>query len=232
MMQGRFDDAYQAAVKMVDRLRPMLNDMAAMADAFIATPVFVLERFHKWDEILQTPEPEARLPVTRAMWRYARTLAYVAKGDKARAAAEAKAFEVARAAVPADAPFVNNKASSLLAIAGEVIAARMAAEATAAIPHWRKAVELQDALIYDEPPPWYYPLRESLGAALLRAGKAAEAEQAFRDDLDRFPRNARSLFGLMHALRAQGKEAGAQWVKIEYEKSWKRAQVTLDLDTF
>lgn len=232
MMQGRFDDAYQAAEKMVERLKPMLNEMAALADPFVATPVFVLERFRKWDEILKLPEPEARLPVTRAMWRYARVLAYVGKGDRVKAAAEAREFEAAKARVPADAPFINNKASSILEIAAEVIAARMARDAASAIPHWRKAAAIQDGLIYDEPPPWYYPLRESLGAALLRAGKVEEAERVFRDDLDRYPRNGRSLFGLMHALKARKDDAGAEWVKMEFDKAWKRAQTELSLDTF
>ncbi len=79
---------------------------------------------------------------------------------------------------------------------------------------------------------WFYPVRESLGAALLSAGRAADAERVFRDDLVRHPRNARSLFGLRTALKAQGKEADAAWVQREFDEAWKNADTKLTLDDF
>jgi cytochrome c-type biogenesis protein CcmH/NrfG len=91
-------------------------------------------------------------------------------------------------------------------------------------------VELQDALLYDEPPAWYYPVRESLGAALLRAGKAAEAEAVFREGQRRSPRNGRMLFGLREALKAQKKAESAAWVDREFREAWKRAEVTLRIE--
>ena len=95
------------------------------------------------------------------------------------------------------------------------------------IAHWRRAIEIQDRFIYDEPPPFYYPIRESLGGALLRAGRAADAEIAFREGLAKSPRNGRILFGLMESLRAQGKTDSAVLVRPEFEAAWKRADVTL-----
>jgi tetratricopeptide (TPR) repeat protein len=99
----------------------------------------------------------------------------------------------------------------------------------AAIAHWRAAVEIQDALNYDEPPDWYYPVRESLGGALLAAGKATDAEQVFREDLKKNPRNPRSLFGLMHSLRAQQKVADAAWVEKQFDAAWKNADTELQV---
>jgi len=96
------------------------------------------------------------------------------------------------------------------------------------IRHWRTAVEIQDTLNYDEPPDWYYPVRESLGGALLAAGRPADAEQVFREDLKRNPRNPRSLFGLMHSLQAQQKEADAAWVQKQFDSAWKNADTQLE----
>src|SRR5687767_10352973 len=96
---------------------------------------------------------------------------------------------------------------------------------------WRTAVNAEDALSYNEPADWFYPTRESLGAALLRAQRFAEAEQAFRDDLTRNPNNGRSLFGLWQTLLAQKKESAAAAEK-EFRDAWKNADVQLDLESF
>jgi len=109
-----------------------------------------------------------------------------------------------------------NSSKDLLNLASHILDARIAmarGRKDEAVSHWQKAVEMQDALRYDEPPDWYYPVRESLGAALLAAGKPTDAEQVFRQDLERNPRNPRSLFGLMHTLKAQKKDADAAWVE-------------------
>jgi hypothetical protein len=88
---------------------------------------------------------------------------------------------------------------------------------------------VQDGLAYNEPPDWYYPVRETLGGALLRDGQAAEAEKAFRDDLARNPRNGRSLFGLWQSLKAQNMTADAEWARREFEAAWKDADSQLSV---
>ena len=89
-----------------------------------------------------------------------------------------------------------------------------------------------DRLPYDEPPVWFYPIRESLGAALLLAGQHGQAERVFRDDLERHPRNPRSLFGLRESLARQGRDADAALVQQAFDDTWKNADVGLSLELF
>jgi hypothetical protein len=95
---------------------------------------------------------------------------------------------------------------------------------------WTRAVAATDTLPYDEPPVFFYPVRESLGAALLLDGKAQEAERIFREDLVRHPRNPRSLFGLRESLAKQNKTGDAEWVSREFEAAWKDADTALRID--
>ena len=111
--------------------------------------------------------------------------------------------------------------------------ARLAAargERGKALQFWAQAVEAETRLVYDEPPIWYYPPRESLGGELLRAGRFSEAEAVFRDDLRANPRNGRSLFGLMNALSGQKRDGEAALVKKEFEKAWSGADVKLRVE--
>ena len=126
-----------------------------------------------------------------------------------------------------------NSARSVLAIGREDLDARIAraqGDAEAEITHLRRAVELQDKLGYMEPPEWHYPVREALGGALLRGGKPAEAENVFRKDLEVNPRNGRSLFGLLEALKVQRKTLSTEWVKKEFTEAWKYSSASLRIE--
>lgn len=231
-MAGNYAQAKQAADALAARLMPHAK-MMPMLDAFIMAPVWVDARFGNWNAILARPEPLKELQGTHAMWRYSRAIAYAARGKMDAAEEERTFFAQEAAAFPPDAMLgQQNKAADVLAIASHVIAARIAAargQKDEAIAHWNKAVEIQDTLNYDEPADWYYPVRESLGAALLAAGKPVDAEPVFREDLRENPRNPRSLFGLKEALRAQGKEADAAWVDRQFKEAWKSADTQLTL---
>jgi tetratricopeptide (TPR) repeat protein len=172
-MQGRMKDAIQAADQIADAVKPMLDVMPEMVDAFTSLPLFARVRFQLWDELLAMPAPAEKLTITAALRHFARGLALQAKGRHADAVGEQKAFAGAVAKVSPSAMWGNNKPADMLAVAGEVLAARLADSPVAAIPRWQRAVEIQDSFVYNEPPAWYYPIRESLGAALLRAGKSA-----------------------------------------------------------
>jgi tetratricopeptide (TPR) repeat protein len=121
----------------------------------------------------------------------------------------------------------------VLAIAQASLDARIAAakkDSEAAISAWRAAVGAQDRLAYDEPPPWYYPVRESLGAALFGDGLKEDAETVFREDLERNPRNPRSLFGLWECLKAQKKASDAEWLRRAFQVAWKNSEVDIRME--
>jgi tetratricopeptide (TPR) repeat protein len=231
-MQGRYADAMKAAATLSAAAEPHIQAMAMMVDAFAPAPLFALLRFARWDDILASKPPDPRLLSYTAVWRFARATAFSAKGRRDDALKEKMAFEEARGKVPADWLWLNNKAVDVLAVAAESIEARTAGGQATAIPHWRRAIDLQDALVYDEPPPWFYPVRESLGAALLGAGQAAEAEAVFREGLRRGPRNGRLLFGLLESLKALRKDYAVQSVQAEFERAWSKADVKLRIEDF
>ena len=126
-----------------------------------------------------------------------------------------------------------NKAHSVLAIGLADLDARIArakGDPGTEIVHWRRAVDLQDKLSYMEPPEWHYPVREALGGALLRQGKPSEAEAVFRKDLEINPRNGRSLFGLLEALKVQKKSVSTDWVRREFTEAWKYSPASVTIE--
>jgi tetratricopeptide (TPR) repeat protein len=233
-MAGRYSEAKNAADAMTTRLLPHVK-MMPMLDGFMMTPIWVDARFNKWEQILARPEPMKELAGTHAMWRYSRALAFAATGKLAEAQKEKELFALERAAIPADATiWEQNSAKDVLAVAGHVIDARLGAAKGMkeyAVEQMQLAVDAQDKLNYTEPAVWYYPVRESLGAALLAAGKPEAAAQVFRADLKQNPRNPRSLFGLMEALLMEKKDVDATWVEKQFSTAWKNADTKLTLAT-
>ena len=236
MMQGRSADAIRHARQMVrDVPEDFLTEYGPIADGFMIFTSEALMRFGKWEEVLAEPEPRAELPLARALWRYTRTVSLIALGRLAEAEQEKSAFHAAASRVPRDAFFGNNSAHDLLAIATHMMDGEMAAkngQFDKAIVALRRAVALEDLLRYDEPPDWIQPARHTLGAVMLRAGRHAEAEQVYRNDLARYPRNGWSLFGLSKALRLQGKEAEANEADRQFKQAWMKADVKLESTCF
>jgi len=231
-MEGNYAAAKKAADALEKRLRPDAQTMP-MLDAFLWTPIWVDMRFAKWDNLLARPEPASERKISHLMWRYSRAISYAAQKQTQKADAESAIFSTEAAALPPNTSFAEmNGADAVLAVAKEVLVAHMAAAAgkpDVAIQHWRSAAIAQDKLNYDEPPDWYYPVRESLGAALLASGNAKEAEEVFREDLRRNPRNPRSLFGLKESLSAQHDFANATWVERQFRTAWTNSDVELQL---
>jgi tetratricopeptide (TPR) repeat protein len=228
---GRYAEAHHAADQLVANLGPHVKEMAILEN-FMLYPTFVSLRFHKWREILSIPAPDPSLHMLTTIWHFARSMAYAATGDLKQAQAEEKAFAAAKQSVPAGYPAGFTTPDKFLALAAASLEAQMAearGDHKAAIEAWRKAIEIQDGFHYDEPPDWYYPVRESLGGALLRDKQYAEAEKVFRADLARNPRNPRSLFGLWKSLAEQHRAADAEWVRREFDAAWKDADVSLDV---
>jgi tetratricopeptide (TPR) repeat protein len=232
-MRGNYAEAIKASRRLEANVRPYLKDIPAL-EGFMPTATLIMARFNRWDDVLKEPEPDAAQPITRALWRWARGMAFAATGRVQQAEAETKIFTDAVAAIPPDTPYGSqNTAGPVLRIARNFLSARLAAargDRKGAVEFLRRAAAAEDALAYDEPPGWYHPLsRESLGGALLLDGRPAEAEQVFREDLARNRRNGRSLFGLTESLKAQGRAREAELVRREFERAWKSADTQLKI---
>lgn len=232
-MAGRHAVAKKSAEVLFSDVLPGVPEMA-MLEGFLLQPTAVALRFGQWEEIRKMPDPGPRLPLLRTMWLYARAMAAAASGDVKRAEALRAEYAKARDALGAATTVGSlNSAAAYFAVASNVLDARIAqarGDRQAAIASWQKAVAAEDALSYDEPATWYYPTRESLGAALLLDGQAAEAEKVFREDLERHPRSGRSLYGLTRALEAQKKTSDAAWAQTQFEAAWKDADTKLRLE--
>ena len=196
-----------------------------------AAPLLAQALFARWDAVLAEPGPPARMLYVTGAWRYSRGLALNAQGRREEAGRELAALRAVQASVPADRTLANFfKMSEMLELASQVLAGEIAArggDADTAVKHLAEAVRIQDGHWFTEPPPWYFPVRQSLGAALLQAGRAAEAEAVYREDLRRNPENGWSLFGLAQSLRAQNKTVEAAAVDARFRRAWARADVTL-----
>jgi tetratricopeptide (TPR) repeat protein len=190
-------------------------------------PMAVNVRFHKWDEILKMPKPDPEMKTATVFWHFVRGMALAGKGRVSEAEVEYAAVAEAEKNTPEDVVFVmpvNNKAKDVLKIAEDVLGAKIALakkDNASAIVQLQSAVKVQDSLKYNEPEDWFFPVRESLGAALLMNGDPAAAEKVFREDLEHHPRNPRSLFGLEQALKAQKRDYDAGFVQKQFQASWK-----------
>jgi tetratricopeptide (TPR) repeat protein len=231
--QGIYAEAKQAALDMVKNVGDGDLQMQ-MLEAFLLYPLMIDLRFHKWDEILKTPAPRAERKLLSAFWQYSRAMAFAGLG-KFKEAGEAKAqFESLRKALPAESMYLlNNKGSNILALAAATLNAHLAGargEKEKSIQEWRRAVEVESTIQYDEPPAWFYAVRESLGAALLRNGQAKEAETVFRAILEKHPRDGRVLFGLAQSLKAQKRDSEAVLVEAQFNTAWSAATVKLKIE--
>jgi len=231
MMEGRSAAAIGAGRAMVGTIPgDFLRDYAPTADGYMVIVPEVLMRFGRWDEVLKEPEPAENLPLARALWRFTRAASLTALGRTEEADRERGAFRKASAAVPKDWSFGQNSAADILAIAANVLDGERAAKEgrfDEAVRLLREAARVEDGLTYDEPPDWLQPVRHTLGAVLIRAGRYAEAEAVYREDLGRSPENGWSLFGLGRALRLQKKDDEAAGAEARFRRIWARADVTL-----
>ncbi len=234
-MNGRYAEARKNADLLAANVGPHVKEMPPL-EGFMTIPMAVEVRFHHWNEILKMPAPDPSLKTATVFWHFGRGLALAGTGKVTEAEAEYKIVSEAEAATPPDAIFqmpINNKAKDIMKIAENVLGARLAVakkDNAAAISLLREAVAIQDKLNYGEPPDWFYPVRESLGGALLMSGDSAGAEKVFREDLERNPRNPRSLWGLHQALLLQKRDYDAGFVQKQFDASWKGGAQALKVD--
>jgi tetratricopeptide (TPR) repeat protein len=233
---GQSAKAIDAAKKVAAKIDDEALKTVPITAGFRVVPYLALTRFGKWDDMLKQPEPPAASAYLRGMWHYNRGLALVAKNQLPAAEQELSKLRAVLKDKSLDGTlFSPNIARNILEIGPEVLAAELAAarkQYDVAIGHLEKAVRLEDALVYTEPSEWHYPPRHALGAILLEAGRPAEAETVYWEDLRRNRENGWALFGLTQALRAQNKKADADLIEARFQKAWARADVTLTASRF
>ncbi|HEV2828818.1 MAG TPA: hypothetical protein VGW76_14580 [Pyrinomonadaceae bacterium] len=233
---GRSKLAIENARKAASRVDDETLKAVPLLAGFRVVPYFALTRFGKWDEMLAEPEPPNTSAYLSGQWHYARGTAFLGKGQTSEAEQEFAKLKEIMGDKSLDQPlFSPNTGRAILSIAQEVLAGEIAASKKnydQAIPHLERAVRLEDALVYTEPSEFHYPPRHALGAILLAASRAPEAETVYWEDLRRNRENGWALYGLMQALKAQGKNEDAALVEARFKKAWARADVTLTASRF
>ena len=231
---GNFAGAVKAAKELEANVRPNLKAMP-MLEMFMPYHLVTLMRFHKWDDVLAYPQPDAELKITNAFWQLARGLANNERGKVKEAESELNAMSAVVRTIPADAGIGNSSAHGVMKVASELLSGEIAftkGDRKAALDALRRAVAAEDLVNYNEPPDWHLPTREWLGRALMRAGEYAEAETVFRNEIGKNPKNGRALFGLSEALAKQGKETSAALVRKEFAAAWKNSDTQLTAEIF
>jgi tetratricopeptide (TPR) repeat protein len=229
-MAGRSAQAIQASNTLTSKVNLDAARQVGLLQEMLPYHALTLTTFGKWDEVLAQPLPPADIQFSYALAQYARGVAHAAKGQWAEAQSALDTVTAINAATPDGADGKTPLSIAVHALAGEIATRR--GDLDAGITHFREAAKIEDAGLYFEPPKWYYPIRHSLGAALLKAGQSAEAEKVYREDLRRFPDNGWSLMGLAQALRAQGKNDEAAATDARFRRAWASTDVTLTTSRF
>jgi tetratricopeptide (TPR) repeat protein len=229
---GRGALALQSARKLAGQVPAEALSTVPILQGFLVVPYWAMVRFGQWDAILADAGPKHATPFTRGAFSYARAMAFIAKDRLADAEQElGRLRDFAKdPALKGQTTFSSNQGAAILRIAPEVVAGELAAkrkEWDRALLHLDRAVRFEDSLIYQEPADWHAPVRQTLGAVLLEAGRADEAEAVFWEDLRKNPENGWALFGLAQAQEAQGKNDQAAATRARFAKAFKDADVKL-----
>jgi tetratricopeptide (TPR) repeat protein len=234
-MEGRRVEALKVARK----LTGMIDEAAARKEKwkefFLPTALWSMIRFGQWDELLREPAPSKGLPLQEGVWRLGRGLALAATGRLPSAEGELMVLAGLAKRLGRDRTQEEKTERALLKIAEGLLAGEIAMRRQKyddAIKLFQSAIKLEDALPYMEPPFWPIPVRHYLGAALLVAGRSAEAESVYRADLAKHPSNGWAFFGLMQSLRAQQKAGEAEEMEQQFKAAWAHADVTLTASRF
>jgi tetratricopeptide (TPR) repeat protein len=212
----------------------MLKEMPG-ADWYVAELYTAPVRFGQWDRLLAETPPTPGLPGLTGGYLYATSVALAAKNRPTEARARLAQLDTLIASLPADLPAGQNTLRDVLAVARRVATARISAAEghnKDALRDLRDAVRLEDRLGYDEPADWFFPVRHLLGAELMRGGKSKEAERVYREDLERHPGNGWALYGLMQALKAEGRGAEAHAMEADFRKAWRHATISISASAF
>lgn len=234
-MAGRSADAILAAREVIANVSPDAVAQNPALELFTPTLYFALTRFGRWDDLLKEPGPPDTFKYTNGVWHFARGLAFTAKNDIPKATRERNQLRAIVLEMGENVVIGLNRGKSLLEIADNVLTAEMLAREKKfedAVVVLDKAITQEEALIYDEPPAWFQPVRQVKGAILIAADRPLDAEQAYREDLVRNPNNGWSLFGLLASLKAQKKIQDIATMEQRFRRAWQNADVTLTASRF
>jgi tetratricopeptide (TPR) repeat protein len=232
-MEGERATALEYAKLLEDKIQDAFAEQVGWAQAIKTAPYYAHAQLSEPKTILALPDPGNRFPLVQAMWHYARGVAFAAKGEVDQSRVEAA--KIAALNEKTDFSYLLAwavPAPDLLSLARHVIEGRIAqaqGDMAGAIKEFQIAVDIQASLSYMEPPYWYYPVHQSLGAALLEAGRAEDAERMFAKSLEQFPKSGWSLYGLMKAQQAQGKTDAAKATEQRFKQAWTGALQVPDL---
>jgi len=227
-MAGMKAVAIESAVSTRDNIASEVAEQVGWIQLAVATPQLTAVTFGQWDDVLALPAPKESLVIATMLHHYARGVAHAALGGADAAGASLDSMRAAGEhvlAVPELLDLAPIPAIAEYALLGEI--QLRAGNAAGAVEHFLAARDVEDSMVYLEPPLWYYPIRWSLGEALLQAGRPAEAEVAYREDLAKFPGNGWSLFGLARSLEEQGKLEAAATVQAQFEEAWAASDITI-----
>jgi tetratricopeptide (TPR) repeat protein len=238
-MAGNRELALATARELEARIDPEMMRAPGLGalQHYLVTPLRVMVRFGMWDEILAEQAPPEDLAYPLGTWRYARGMALARTGRAEEAEAELEELRdlLAGDALEGVTVWELNSAHTLLSIGERVLTGEIEAaggNTEAAIVALAEGVEMETALTYDEPPPWHLPVRHVLGAVLLDAGRAGEAEAVYEEALDRFADNGYALRGLELCLESQGRSAEAADARERLAVAWRAADVELPASRF
>lgn len=236
MFQGRSVEAMAGAREVQSKIPvDMEGNTFGAFETFLSQPLYVMVRFGLWEQALNEPKPAAGNQFMQGVWLYARGMAFSNTGKKQKAQREFKKLDTLIEQMSQEYFIGFGTGPKLLTIASLVLAGDIASHAGQfdhAIATLSRAARIEDSLLYNEPPDWYFPTRHVLGAVLLEAGYAVEAEVVYWQDLKKSPDNGFSLFGLSQALKAQGNEQGAQSFAEKFAQAWQEADVELESSRF
>lgn len=233
-LEGDSKTAIDAAIKTAQQPPDSLMDVCGYQTLqhFAAIPLYAYVTFGKWNEILDYEQPQDQRPYMQAVWHYARAMAFIGTENLEQAEEEIIALEAftGNKEIEELSIWGINSADMLIKIAYEVSKGELEAKMQnydKAIAHLQKAVEFEDQLRYDEPPTWFYPCRQNLGAVLIEAGKYADAEEIYEENLNEIPNNGWGLFGLYQSLLKQNKTEEAAEVQKRFKEAWNYSDIEL-----
>ena len=233
-LEGDSKTAIDAAIKTSQKPPDSLLNVCGYQTLqhFAVIPLYAYVTFGRWEEILNYPQPQDIRPYMQSIWHYARAMAFIGKDMLSDAEKEIDIIEQKRSdkSIQDLSIWGINSAGTLIDIAFEVASGELAAKKnnyTLAINHLEKAVEIENTLRYDEPPTWFYPCKQNLGAILIEAGKYEEAERIYRENLSEIPDNGWGLFGLRQSLLKQNKKVEAAEVEKRFNEAWKYSDIVL-----